>query len=135
MAERALVVNRSLALGAPPRIVADEDGKLSPQVIEDLQRYLESVQAHVNNITIGKGGQSAKAGHLKAQLVEFTAPSTPDQQFTIDHGLGSTPTMVFVGRSDRAGELYDANAGGWGPKKIYFKSTTGSKVYTIMIWG
>lgn len=135
MPKRDLQVQLATQLASPPRIIADEDGKLSAELLVQLQSYLEELQTHVNSVSLGSGAQGTKAGHLNAQIVEFTAPSVADTQFTVAHGLGVTPTMVFVGRNDRAGELYDANPGGWGPRNIFFKSSVGSKLYKILIWG
>lgn len=136
MAQRILLADRSGALiPPPPALFVDEKGVVLPNLAQQLETWLLTVVSHVNRIRFGTGNQSTKAGNVWGQWIEFIAPSVADTEFEVDHGLGETPVAYWVGRSDRAGQLYDSNIGGWNPRNIFFKSDTASKLYKILLVG
>lgn len=134
MANRSLIKTGAGAMAKPVKIVPPPDGKPSPEMFLALNGFMENITRKLNGfLSFGDGSQSSQAGNIFGQYVEFTTDATPDTQMQIDHGLGKPVIARIVVRQDIAGQLYDANLGGWGSSSVYFKCDTASVLMKVLL--
>jgi hypothetical protein len=107
----------------PGRIVANEDGTLPPESVNNLNRTLDTIihKLNIDGISLGDDVRHSKAGNLNAERIEvkFTAAN---QEREIPHSLGRVPTGVIIVMQDSNGTLKASNS--WGPDKLYLTTST-----------
>lgn len=122
-------------LPQPGRITKEKDGTISEASLAKIQSQMELITQTINGGLRLKAGEAlGRAGNFKAQLVEFTTPSSPDTQFSVPHSLGSAPEGLFVVLQDKAGSIYTANFGGWDTQTIYLKSDASSMLTNAILY-
>jgi hypothetical protein len=62
-----------------------------------------------------------------------TTPATPNTTFTVNHGLGYTPTRFQVVYNNSAGIVYDSGTS-WNIGTISLKCSTGSATIRLFIY-
>lgn len=134
MAVRTVVPDPDAAMGDIPPIALQE-GKMSGPTAAYLSAALRSIIAKFNGaISLGNGSSGYRAGNIDAQYVDVFTPATPDEEFSVPHGLGRKPIGYDVVRRDKAGIVYDSSGGSWGVDIIYLKCNVASVTIKLRIY-
>ncbi len=122
-------------IAKPSRVTLDAEGKATGGAILSLNETIERIIGAINGLlSLGDGTQGARAGNLDGQYLEFTSPSTPDEEFQVFHGLDRDPAGYIVVRRDKAAILYDSRVGSWSTHVAYFKSNVGTTLFRILVF-
>jgi hypothetical protein len=134
MAIRTVIPDPDSAMGDIPPI-ALSDGKMSGPTAAYLTSSLRSIIAKFNGgISFGNGSSGYRAGNVNAQYVDVFTPATPDEEFSVPHGLGRKPIGYDVVRRDVAAIVYDSSGGSWGEDILYLKCNVGSVTIKLRIY-
>ena len=134
MATLDLIKTGAGTVPKPVKIVLGKEGNLSAQVIASINAFQTALVRKINGrLSFGDAAQSSRAGNFFGQYREFTTPGTPNEQFTVDHGLKKVVVGRFVVRQDKAAHLYDVNLGGWGDNSVYFKCDIASVLFKVLL--
>lgn len=135
MAKQIIVETGFGHIAKPQRIVLDRDGKVPAGAILQINNAVERIANAINGaLSLGDGSQGARAGNLDAQFLEFTTPSTPNEEFELFHGLRRNAAGYLVVRRNAAAILYDSSIGSWGPESVFLKCNTASVLFKIMVF-
>jgi len=114
---------------------AREDGKFTKSMAFALRQAFNSMRDKINGyLTFGAGAKGSWGGNLDCYVNDYTFPSVADTEMVILHELGRAPRFIWVAIQDRAGSVYVSNYAGWGPQKIYMKSSTGDLQATLVLF-
>ena len=135
MAKPSMRENGYGHLPQPGRLTRNPDGTISESTISKIQSQLELITQTLNGGLRLKSGESlARSRNFKAQMIEFTTPSSANAEFTVFHSLGVKPDGYMVVLQNKAGSIYTSNHGGWEKGKIYFKSNTSSMLTNVILY-
>lgn len=135
MAKPSMRENGYGHLPQPGRLTRNADGSVSETTIGKIQSQLELITQTLNGGLRLKSGETlARAGNFKAQMVEFTTPSSANSEFSLPHSLGETPDGYLVVAQNKAGSIYTSNYGGWDNGVVYFKSDAASMLTNIILY-
>jgi len=119
----------------PVKVNTGAEGNITERAVATLNNFMLGIVRKLNGkLSLGDGSQSSLTGNLYGQYIEFTTPSTPDEQFQVDHGLGKAPAARIIVRQNKAAHLYDSNLGGWGDNSIYLKCDVASVLFKIALF-
>jgi hypothetical protein len=96
------------------------------------QTYLLGVDNDLVNIFTALKGRIKLGENIGGQSVTFTSSGTPNAEFFVTHGLGTTPTGFFVINKDKAGDLY-ASGTAWTNSRVAFKCSVASVTMTVFL--
>lgn len=70
----------------------------------------------------------------KTAFASVTAPATPDEEFSIEHGLGYVALGFIVMSKDRAADVYLSDGTAGTDSVIYLKCDTADAVLKILVF-
>lgn len=134
MARRVRLPSVRGQIAQPLPIETDRDGKLTTQTVGQINAFMQAVTSAVNgHIGFGDGLQSQQAGNIDGQVIQVKTPATPDQEFTVPHGLERVPIGRIILGQDGPGQLYDSGRGGWGVDEVTFKCDAASVTFVLVL--
>jgi hypothetical protein len=134
MARRIRLPCTRAQISQPLPIETDKDGRLTTQTVGQINAFMQAVTFAVNgHLSFGDGTQSEHAGNIDGQTIHVKTPATPDQEFTVPHGLERVPTGRIVLGQDLPGQLYDSNRAGWGVEKVFLKCDAASVTFLLAL--
>lgn len=119
------------AMPEPPVIKLTE-GKLTEKTVSEIHGHLQEI---VNRANEGWGTgnwlPNHHTGNVNGQAIHatFGTAATPIE---IYHGLGRVPQVYPIMRRNKAGDVYDANAGEWSDTKIWLQSSVDA--LEVILW-
>lgn len=69
----------------------------------------------------------------KRQFIDVTTPATPDAEYSIEHGFGTTALGFIVILQDKAAITYKG-ATNWDDNNIYLKTNTASVALRVLVF-
>lgn len=118
---------------ADPGYIESQLGGMEPDIKKNLMsafRYL------LGNLTLGPVEHQRRATNLQAYFLNSTTPASANEEFSVAHGLGSTPNLIWpVAALNQVGAqivpLQIARAAD--DKRIYLRSSSTSAVFTVLV--
>ena len=97
--------------------------------------FANSLRASINgNLSVGTGEPYTKAGNLRGEYHEVITPSTPNQEFSIPHGLGVVPAIVIPAvPPDTACRIYVSSYGSWSETEVKLKCDEASVTILFLL--
>jgi len=122
-------------LGAFEGLEAREDGKFTKSMAYSIKQAFDAIRDKVNGyLSFGDGVQGSWSGNFDGYVKDFKFPSAPDTEVVVLHELGRAPRFIWVALQDRAGSVYVSNYAGWGPQRIFLKSSVADMEVTLVLF-
>lgn len=122
-------------LGDVPPIKLSDKGQITPSTAELLSNTLRAIVKKLNGLVfLGTGLNGHRAGNIDAQYIDVLAPSAPNTEFPVVHGLSRVPIGYDVVRKDRAVDVYDSSAGSWTDKLFFLKASVADASIKLRVY-
>ena len=132
MALRVRLATQSGRIAQPTPIQVRE-GKITADAVASINGFQALLVTALNGlISLGDGTQSAWAGNIDGQLIEYTF-ALADTEYEIPHGLGRVPWGTFIAAQDRAGSIYTSSRGSWSNEKLMLKASAANMVVLMLV--
>jgi hypothetical protein len=100
--------------------------------IEELSEFIRLASILMQALVDTVNGQLEFDKNIRSQVVQFTAPSIANTDFTLIHTLGKTGVRYILAGMDTASVLYDGAAADTNSTKVLRCNTGGTKGYVIL---
>ena len=83
-------------------------------------------------LRFGSGTDNARGENISGEFQQFVTSGTANAEFTVAHGLSSTPAGYLITSSDAPGILYSSSTTA-NTSSIYFKCSVTTASFTVFL--